>query len=370
MDEQRLHEILGQNVEVPDMINKKLEQTYAQLEGKCRPAKRQGMRPVRVALIAAALVAALCATATATYHIFRQEVAIEPDRAVPGILGDGVPSWEHTEIYDELGHLRYWPTLEREPVDMEQAQALLGDYLPESGYQWQIEDYTFTMEGYVLDETTGAARFYYSVEHPGGFGEGAVDWVRGVLNYNVYRIGVTFETQSEHEHPWFSRRAYVDVERSTGEKLCIMEAAASNGGWKAEDGLFVNFTVYGETDRDDDVLSAKLELPGVKSLPAVTAVHPETGELAAAVSAIAVQVDARYAYHEYPTGAVNEGVDYIALEYADGTIYEVLGSSDGVAHTDYGLYNLNHYLTECPTRLVDPSQVAAVIVDGQRYEVN
>lgn len=65
MDEQRLRRVLEQDVEVPDMINKKLEQTYARLEGGQRPAKRRGARPVRVMLIAAAAVALLVTTVAA-----------------------------------------------------------------------------------------------------------------------------------------------------------------------------------------------------------------------------------------------------------------------------------------------------------------
>lgn len=57
MDERKLHEILGQDLEVPDMVNEKLKNTYAQLEGKRCPAKRKGLRPVRMALIAAVLAA-------------------------------------------------------------------------------------------------------------------------------------------------------------------------------------------------------------------------------------------------------------------------------------------------------------------------
>ncbi len=34
MDEKRLYDILGQNVEVPDMVNKKLEQTYGLITQK------------------------------------------------------------------------------------------------------------------------------------------------------------------------------------------------------------------------------------------------------------------------------------------------------------------------------------------------
>ena len=65
MDERKLYEILGQDVEVPDMVNKKLEQTYALAAQKQPTAKRRGFRPVRTVLIAAAAAALLCGTAAA-----------------------------------------------------------------------------------------------------------------------------------------------------------------------------------------------------------------------------------------------------------------------------------------------------------------
>lgn len=65
MDEQRLYEILEQDVEVPDMVNQRLEKVYTRLEGRRAPAKRRGRHPLRAALIAAALAAgcALCVAA-------------------------------------------------------------------------------------------------------------------------------------------------------------------------------------------------------------------------------------------------------------------------------------------------------------------
>lgn len=54
MDEQKLYDILGQKLEVPDMVEKKLEQSYAQIEQEGRRATRRGPS-VKVALLAAAL---------------------------------------------------------------------------------------------------------------------------------------------------------------------------------------------------------------------------------------------------------------------------------------------------------------------------
>ena len=72
MDEGKLREILGQNLEVPDMVNKKLEETYALAESGQRPAGRRRLRPLRTVLIAVAAIALLCGTAAAATVIARQ----------------------------------------------------------------------------------------------------------------------------------------------------------------------------------------------------------------------------------------------------------------------------------------------------------
>lgn len=323
--------------------------------------RRRPMKNWKRVVLGAAAAALLVTGATAAYQIFRQEIPLESDKTVPGMLGSGQASWEQTYVDEGAANPIYWPNREAVEVNPAQAQALLGDYLPGCGYQWQIEDYTLTVGGYVLDEHTGAAKFYYTVEHPGGFGDGAVDWEHGWLNNEFFRIGVTFETQSDVSRLWFGGHQYVDVEQSTEEKLCIVNSAANDSGWKAEDGFIINFTVYGKTDRDDDVISVKLELPGLKSLPVVSATDPATGKAVAELSCIGLLL----------SGDMNE-VDYIALDYADGTRYVVRDDAKGLDNTDYGLISgerPDRDLRLVFNRLVDPSQVASVTVDGQRYEV-
>lgn len=370
MDEQKLHEILGQDVEVPAMVNKKLENTYAQLEERRSPAKRRGFHPVRTVLIAVAAVALLCGTAAAAYDYYvRQNVAVDEPQTVQGIVGGGQPSWERKEVYNESGKLdHYWPNRETVAVDPAQAQALLGGYLPESGYQWQIEDYTFTVEGYVLDEHTSTGRIYYTIEHPGGFPEGSVDWAHGVLDFTKFDFSLpSFEPQTEVKWRWFGSQWYVDVNRSTAEKLVIVEPlanplASSEAGWKAADGLRVKFY-------DGKQVTANLELPGVDSLPAVTVKNPETGKTAVTFSAIGLMVDVEYLRSYLPNGdEIHDTVRYLALEFADGTSYVIW--DNGLDNADYSCRDEHSTLQHvCFNRLVDPAQVAAVVVDGQRYAV-
>ena len=377
MNEQKLCEILGQNVEVPAMVDNKLKNTYAQLEGKERPAKRRGFRPVRTVLIAAAAAVLLCGTAAAAYDYFytRQNVAVDEPQTVQGIVGGGQPSWNEEQVYDEHGKLDHnWYNRQTVPADPDQAMALLGDYLPESGYQWQIEDYTLTVEGYVLDERAGTAKFYYTVEHPGGFPEDAVDWQHGYLNYTANMLYVTFESMSDVDWSFsFGGRTYVDVDRSTPEKLCLVDSGAAVGtGWKAEDGVRIRFSIPGEEhqqdigdkhiiSRDDPRVEGELELPGVKSLPSISASDPAAGT-AVELSAIGLKLNCEDM----------DMVGYVALDYADGTRYVVKDKASNLNNADYGLgggERPNMVVRYVFNRLVGLSQVTAVVVDDQRYEM-
>lgn len=248
MDEQRLQEILGQKLEVPDMVNKKLNETYTRLENETRPAKRRGLCPL---------------------------------------------------------------------------------------------------------------------ENPNGFPEGTVDQTSGTLSC-LSRIFVQFRSNTGPDQAWFTDKlTFVDMGRSTPEKLYLMTGAANGGeGWKAEDGLSVIFRITGETTMDVDVLSAELELPGVKSLPAISVPDPATGKTKLELSAIGVKL------HNVEDV---DRVDYVALDYADGTRYVVIDAAGVLDNTDYGMgtgSGPDWTVWYVFNRLVDPSQVTAVTVNGQRYEVN
>lgn len=334
--------------------------------------KRAPRRALRTALIAAAVAAALCVTAGAAYQYYvRQNVPVDQDQTVQNIGGGGLPSWQQEEFHDpDHANVHHYPRREVVQTDPAQAQALVGDCLPETGYQWQIEDYTLTVEGYLLDEQTGTAKFYYTIEHPGGFGEGAVDWQHGLLNWDKIKPTVTFKTKSEVSGGWdsFGGRVYVDTARSTEEKLCIVDSGANFEPWKAADGFTVIFrvqgdvhTINGNTIRDDLELEAELELPGVKSLPAVTLTGPASGKQVL-LSAIGLKLDCEDM----------DQVGKITVEFADGTQYVVQDRSSGLDNSDYGLGSGEYpkmTLRMVFNRLVDVNQVTAVVVDGVRYTV-
>ena len=161
MPEPDLRELLARPVEVPPEVEARLAAACAQAghsAGKKRP--RRGLRTL---VLAACLTAALCVGAAAGYTVVREEKFPDLDAAVEAMFGNqGRDSVEATVEYDETGGMSLnLPNQERVPVDAAQAEALVGEYLPGTGYVWQVGDYTLTVESYLLDEHTGTGRVYF-----------------------------------------------------------------------------------------------------------------------------------------------------------------------------------------------------------------
>lgn len=367
MNEQRLQTILQKQVEAPDIVNERLKNTYEQLERTPRPVRRPP-RTVRALLLAAVLSLLLCGTAVAASAFLRLDVPVDSSQTAQGIGGGGQPSWSEQTVTDgapDGGVTHHYPNRETVPADPALTQGLLGAYLPENGYQWQIEDYTFTVEGYVLDERTSTAKFYYTVEHPGGFGEDAVDWAHGLLNDAAFPVSIDFLTGPGEDADWFGGRIYADTARSAPEKLCLTASMAAEPGWKAENGLTIRFCVRGalhtenqRTWREDPVQTALLELPGAPALP--TAEFSADNGAALTLSAIGMCFDCEDI----------DTVRRVKLECADGTSYVVTDWDSSLDNADYELGlgeqpNMTIHLVF--NRIVDLSAVTAAEIDGVRY---
>lgn len=362
MTEQELREILGGPVEVPDVVEEKMAAAYARLRtGERRPARRQGLR---TALALAAAAAVLCAGATAGYWITRTEVTVEESKPaiVEGLFGDNSrPSVEEQTKVEEDGSLSLnLPNRERVPVELPEALAVVGDYLPDTGYAWTVGDYTLTVETYLLDQETGTGKIYFLLERPGGLEGVEIAPEDGEVWFNGEGIALTFWAG---ENAQVGYRIYADQARTTDTALAgvVSFAVAEGEGdrWQAADGLKIGFhdLRLNQNSEKDVSLLAELELPGTESLPAVTAVDSDTGECAAVLSAIGIALDAQ---------DVDE-IDSVVLHYADGSSYVVRDETQNLDNTEYALgcgSRPDMTLCLCFNRLVDPTQVVSVTVNG------
>ena len=356
MTEFELKQGLSQQIELPKAVEDRLAQAYAQAAAeKAHPGQRRHpLRAARTGVAAAAIGAALCISAMAAGFVSHSGV-------FQRFFGsESRPSLEYEEGYDERGIYRM--NNERVPVDEEQAEALVGAYLPEESHSWQIGEYTLTVESYLLDEHTGTAKVSYSLYRPGGLEGITTDGQTGHVDfYGQGSILPGFRALCGGEYLPLGESGQADLTRSTEDTLYMTEALIAGAGWRAADGLrievfwprFMDFRVMADMDT-----LAVLDLPGLESLPAVTLADPETGEPAAVLSAIGMKLpDSPY-------------LDYdvcIAVTLEDGSVYTVydfenhLGNNDCLALGDAPQVVFN--------RLIDPEQVAAVTIDGQTCAV-
>lgn len=362
MTEQELREILGGPVEVPDIVEEKMAAACARLRaGERQPVRRRGLR---TALALAAAVAVLCAGATAGYWITRMEVPVEESKpaVVEGLFGDSSrPTVEEQTRVEEDGTMSLnLPNRERVPVELSEALAVVEDYLPDTGYAWTVGDYTLTVEAYLLDQETGTGKIYFLLERPDGLEGVEITPEDGEVCFNGGGIALTFRA-GENERLGY--RIYADQARTTDTALAAVASFAVSGtkaGWRAADGLKIGFhdLRLNQNNEKDVSLLATLELPGAASLPAVTAVDPDTGECAAILSAIGIALD---------TENIDEE-DSVVLHYADGSSYVVRDEAQNLDNTEYALgcgSRPDMTLRLCFNRLVDPSQVVSVTVNGQ-----
>lgn len=365
MTELELRQALGRDVELPGLVEERIRTACARAA-----ASRAGRRPrraLRTLLVAAVVAGVLCVAAAAGYAAARGETLPDLAAAVEALFGDGSRgSTQAQEAYDDLGRQTLnLPGRERVPVDGEQALTLVGDYLPETGCVWQVGEYTLTVESYLLDEHTGAGRVYFTLERPGGVEGLTVSPEDGEAWADGTGIALNFCTLDE-DGVWrpASGRFYADQSRSTEEKLCLTAALGMETGWKASDGMHIQFLdLRRNLDSEKNMsLVAELELPGVDSLPAVSAADPATGEELARISAIGMLL-------QVPDV---DQVDRVELEYADGTSYVVCDWTANLDNTEYALgwtRGEGQGLTLVFNRLADPDQVRAVTVDGVPYSV-
>ena len=372
MTEFELKQGLSQEIGLPRAVEERLAQACAQATAeKARPVRRRRpLRAVRIGAAAAAAVAVLSVGAMAASFASHSAV-------FQGFFGnESHPSLQYGADYDERG--LYLMNNERLPVDEEQAEALVGAYLPEESYTWQIGAYTLTVESYLLDENTGTAKVNYSLHRPGGLEGITVDRRTGCADfYGKGSILPSFRALcSDPESPFYGEYlllgegGQVDLARSTEDTLYLTESLTlapdtgwADGGWKAADGLRIE--VFGLRFAESDVMAdmdplATLDLPGLESLPAVTLADPETGEPAAVISAIAMKLpdSPRLDYDTDISVTLDDGSTYVVYDFKNH-----LGNNDSISRGEGTLRVIFN-------RLVDPARVASVTVDGVTYAVN
>ncbi|MDR3277526.1 MAG: hypothetical protein LBT12_02030, partial [Oscillospiraceae bacterium] len=267
-------------------------------------------------------------------------------------FGDkGVASGEGIVEYEENGQLKTnLPAWERVEVDETLADELIGGYI--TGYDavatW--ENYTLSVEANLYDPQTGAGLIYYSLENPAGI-TGWETFENGELRFNGETVFMYMET--------FGGKTYLDSEKSTDTKLfiCGYYVNGSGGALGSVDVLLGDYIPWKEGEnmpKERQRLSipvAPADLPG--------AAFSNGGADAARLSPIGIRIDSAALGLKHA-----DEIDYLAIEYDDGSLYVILDGGGFVDNSTYGLISMDgSSVTWTFNRLADISRVTKIIIN-------
>ena len=216
ISEKRLRDILGREIQVSETVNQRLQDTYSILEKKHLTfAKQKHYRKnLRIAAVIAAII---CLGIPGVVYASVKSGFFE------GMFGNETKKSTdviHTEIDDGKGKTVAVdiPSKEYVPVDEEKAEKLLGQWVMDEPILTKIGEHTLTIQSFAYDKN--GALMYFTLEREGG-----VTALTGDMDTNLTK-GAYFTNDSDFyfrieaaEEIVGADNTYVDMEKSTGEKL-------------------------------------------------------------------------------------------------------------------------------------------------------
>ena len=392
---QQMKNIICEELEIPEVVNKRIAETLEHIGcGRnekivsLRSRKKRGGKGKRAVIAIALALAMIPSVALAAY------VSGENSAFYQAIFGNsGRLSVEEKVEYDEDGKMSLnLPNSERVEVDDEQAEALVGAQLTGEVGTYELKSLmgdvtTLEIENMLYDDKTGCYFMYMSLERETG----------GFPDIEVFETGECyFNGEGLLVGGYYSPgRMYIDEAKSTENKVYL--SAVGVNMWKgavADDEMTMDFIEYidiaeyiaakqiAEEDLDDRfydiegnlMAEAVIEMASVNlaeiegALPAKEVLY--NSQPAATFSSVGIKLN-------LPALGFSDSVDgyeidYVSLEYADGTNYVVMDEQNNISNVDYACaanpqdtpeLTDETVLVYCFNRLVDTDQVVELHVN-------
>ena len=221
--EKEMREILNQDIQISDTVNRRLKETYKMLKTESNQ-KKQSPRRRKIPYAAAIATVITCLAipgavyAASNLDFFEAMFGNSTKQSTPAIETevdtgkfneDGSPKMTAVTI----------PSHEFVSVDPQQAQALTGGGCMEAPIEKQIGDHTLRIENMVYDQNS--AVIYFTLERSGGvtllIGNEDTNVRKGAYFAEDRTYGFSFETTSDMI--FGCDNIYVDTEKSTSDKM-------------------------------------------------------------------------------------------------------------------------------------------------------
>ena len=364
MNEQKLYEILSAPVPVPEQVRARMTETCQSLPERQRaPVPR--LRPRwRRTLLAAAMVTGVLAISAAGASLLDNGAFYE------ALFGNGsVTSRDVEAVYDPAVDDTYiLPGSQRVPVDQEQADALVGQAVAQSGAQAQAGGCTFTLAQHLYDPVSATGRLYFTVANPDGLEDITIfpETNEAVLPGEMGRPGPGLTIWGS-QGTQLAGRVYRDPAQSDDTRMALYFCYTANGGLAQGEQVQLHIWLRGTNGEETPQDAAVLTVPAGQPLEGVTATAPD-GTWAARFSAVGMVVNTQ----SFESG---DAIESVALICADGSRYVVISREENLDNTLYATQfnrsngmavDWNAYLFN---RLVDPAKVTAAEINGQSFPI-
>ncbi len=398
--DRKMKEILGQDVQVSDLVNQRLCDTYKILERKQETSGKRKCKGKNLR-VAAAVAAVVCLAVPSAVYASVKAGFFE------GMFGNTTKkSWDviHTEVDNGKGSKTAIdiPSKEFVPVDEEKADEQIGQWVMDEPVVKQIGEHTLTIESFVYDST--GAVMYYTLERKGG-----VTALRGDEDTNVakgamftddvdFRFDVRCGGKDEKEEDliFAGDNTYVDLEKSTQERLYCTSYLLWSENLKEGDIPKLVITRYPDTLKELDKL--RPDLTGMsKEEAADESLYKEYNEAMAKTETEVIDLSEK---GQVPDKSIDLGADghlvyspiairvdmskgmglsgdetmdpyfmkHLEIRYKDGSSYIVSDSENLIENSGYVLGADVWYKTVF-NRLVDTDEIAEIIVNDKSFPV-
>lgn len=271
-----------------------------------------------------------------------------PKEMLEAFFGGEVSSEGMVE-YDKEGKLiTNVPAWERVPVDETLADKLIASYISGETASVSHKGYTLTAIANLYDKNTGSGLVYYTLENPEGI-NGYVVRPNGVVWWNPETISVFARTNQAGE-------IYIDEKQSTETQLYLCEYYVISQQQEPPE-VFLELGEY----EDYGKVKERIELhPAVGNN--IYGINLKNNSIV--ISPISIKVD------KVVCGfGMEDDIDYISLQYADGTQYLLKDGAGFISNVMYAL-DSNDTCTYMFNRIVDIDNLVSITIGDTTYEVN
>lgn len=386
--EKEMREILNQDIQISDTVNRRLKETYKMLKTESNQ-KKQSPRRRKIPYAAAIATVITCLAipgavyAASNLDFFEAMFGNSTKQSTPAIETevdtgkfneDGSPKMTAVTI----------PSHEFVSVDPQQAQALTGGGCMEAPIEKQIGDHTLRIENMVYDQNS--AVIYFTLERSGSvtllIGNEDTNVRKGAYFAEDRTYGFSFETTSDMI--FGCDNIYVDTEKSTSDKMhctayLVWSAPLSDGVFpqlKIEKYPFSMKEYMDMPVEESEQFYAQIETEEITltDQKPIQVQRMDLGEKGCIeYSPISIGIDLAKGLGLTKEEAYDPGQQtYLEIKYKDGSSYVIHDSKNNIENSGYVLGGVGASETWTVTafnRLVDINEIQEIIVNDVTFPV-